>query len=395
MINFFWPLNVPSFTFLDKIKICLFFLNKNNFWTQGKFVKRFEEKFKNFVGCKHAVFVSSGSTANSLVAMFLKDKHYSKIKNTVIFPSTTWTTSISPFIREGFIPKFIDINLQDFCLDLDATEEYLEGNHEKVAAIVCVSLVGQVPDIKKLTYLQNKFKVKIILDNCENTLGTFEGENVSSFFTSTTSTYFGHQVQSVEGGFIFTNSQEEYEYFLINRNHGMTRSLSTYGIDSVKYENPEVNKLFDFCFLGNNFRNTDIHAFIGLLDFSRIDSYAERRIDIYNKIRKFLHGLDLTFPAVSKDRVSPAFCFPFLSKDSSLIKFLLDFCQKNNIETRPIISGNLLKQTCYKQYGDYKLFKNSEFLHTNGFYIGIHAKLSLKQIEIFKNIKLLANTIRN
>jgi len=387
MNKFVWPLNNASFTLLDRIKLCLFFLNKDNFWTQSKYVKKIEEEFAKFVGSKYAVFVSSGSTANTLLAMHLKDNYYSKTKNTVIFPSTTWTTSISPFIREGFKPQFIDINIQDFCLDLNATEKFLEKNHKKVAAILCVSLIGQVPDIEKLKYLEEKYKVKILLDNCENTLGLYKNKNISSYFTSTTSTYLGHQVQSVEGGFIFTNCEEEYEYFLMNRNHGMTRSLTVYNIDSSKYKNPEVNKLFDFYSLGNNFRNTDINAFIGLLDFSRIQSYCKKRNDIFKKIENIFKDQDLILPLILKHRTPVPFCFPFLSKDLNLIKRLMNFCKENHIETRPIISGNLLKQTCYKNYEDYRNFKNSEFLHTHGFYIGIYPKLSDKQINILKNFK--------
>jgi CDP-6-deoxy-D-xylo-4-hexulose-3-dehydrase len=387
MTKFIWPLNDSSFTFWDRVKICNFILNFKNNWTQGNYVKKIESNFAKFVGSKYAVFVSSGSTANTLLAMHLKDKYYSKTKNIIIFPSTTWTTSISPFIREGFKPKFIDINLEDYCLDLQATEKFLQKNHKKVAAIVCVSLIGQVPDIEKLQQLESKYKVRILLDNCENTLGLYNNKNISSYFTSTTSTYFGHQLQSVEGGFIFTNCEEEYEYFLMNRNHGMTRSLTVYDIDSSKYRNPEVNKLFDFYSLGNNFRNTDINAFIGLLDFERIDSYYEKRLKIYDHIKNVLEGKHLILPTDFKNRTAIPFCFPFLSKDLNLIKKLMNFCKENHIETRPIISGNLLKQTCYKKYDNYKNFKNSEFLHTHGFYIGIYPKLSEKQINILKKIK--------
>jgi CDP-6-deoxy-D-xylo-4-hexulose-3-dehydrase len=387
MNKFAWPLNNSSFNFFDRLKICSFVLNKNNYWTQSKYVKKIEENFAKFAGSKYAVFVSSGSTANTLLAMHLKDKYYTKTKNTIIFPATTWTTSISPFIREGFKPKFIDINIQDFCLDLDATEKFLQKNHKKVAAILCVSLIGQVPDIEKLQQLESKYKIKILLDNCENTLGLYKDKNISSYFTSTTSTYFGHQLQSVEGGFIFTNCEEEYEYFLMNRNHGMTRSLTVYNIDASKYKNPDVNKLFDFYSLGNNFRNTDINAFIGLLDFARIDSYYEKRLRIQDKIKKLLADKDLILPIEFKNRTPIPFCFPFLSKDLNLIKRLMNFCKENDIETRPIISGNLLKQTCYKKYDNYKNFKNSEFLHTHGFYIGIYPGLSDSQIKILKKFK--------
>jgi CDP-6-deoxy-D-xylo-4-hexulose-3-dehydrase len=386
MKKFIWPLNNSSFTLWDRLKICLFFLNFKNFWTQGKYVKKFEDVFAKFVGSKYAVFVANGSVANTLMAMYLKDNTKSEAKE-IIFPSTTWTTSISPFLREGFIPKFIDISLDDFCLDLSLTEEYLENNHKKVAAILCVSLIGQVPDIKKLQYLEKKYNVRILLDNCENTLGLYDGKNISSYFTSTTSTYFGHQLQSVEGGFVFTNSEIEYNYFLMARNHGMTRSLSVYNIDNSFYKNPDVNPLFDFNIVGNNFRNTDIHAFIGLLDFSRVNGYIKKRHKIYNQIVELLGKDNLILPKEFLERTAVPFCFPVLSKDKNFIDTVLSFCRKEGVETRPIISGNLLRQTCYKKYDDYKKFKNSEFLHQNGFYIGIFPSLKDSVINVFKEFK--------
>ena len=85
MNKFTWPLNNSSFNFFDRLKICSFILNRNNYWTQSKYVKKIEEDFAKFAGSKYAVFVSSGSTANTLLAMHLKDKYYSKTKNTIIF----------------------------------------------------------------------------------------------------------------------------------------------------------------------------------------------------------------------------------------------------------------------------------------------------------------------
>jgi CDP-6-deoxy-D-xylo-4-hexulose-3-dehydrase len=110
-----WPLNVDNFSFKDRINICSFFLNAKNRWTQGELVHQIELKMADFVGAKHAIFCSSGSTANTMLAMSLRDSN--SRKNLVVFPSTTWTTSVSPFVREGFYPVFIDINLNDFCFD--------------------------------------------------------------------------------------------------------------------------------------------------------------------------------------------------------------------------------------------------------------------------------------
>ena len=81
------------------------------------------------------------------------------------------------------------------------------------------------------------------------------------------------------------------------------------------------------------------------------------------------------------DRDHVAFCIPIVFKNAIDLTAIIKECERNSIETRPIISGNLLRQTCYKQFGDYKNFPNSEFLHNNGFYVGLHPKVTKNQID--------------
>lgn len=375
-----WNLNESNFTLKDKFNICKFFLRRKDMWTMGEQVSLFEKRMSEYVGAKYAIFVANGSVANTLLAMYLKDSGYSKNKNIVVFPSTTWVTSVSPFIREGFSPSFIDINLEDWSMDLNKLEDLLIKKSKNISCVFITSLLGYTPNIDRILYLQKKYNVKFMLDNCENTFGSFKNKNVSSFLTSTTSTYFGHQLQSVEGGFIFTNSDKEYEYFLMARNHGMTRSIK----NNQKYLNKNVDSRFDFYLLGNNFRNTNINALIGLLDFKRIKFYIDKRINIYNTyVHRYTRRAFL--PKSFEDRTHVPFCIPVICKNKKNKIKALDFCKKNNIETRPIISGNLLKQTCFKKFGNYKLYKNSEFLDQNGFYAGLHSKVSINNLDKLLN----------
>lgn len=385
-----WKLNESNFTWADRLKICGFFLNPSNFWTMSKYVEEYESQMAILADARYAVYVSSGSTANTLVAMYLKDSRLDPTKDTVVFPSTTWITSVSPFIREGFKPKFIDINLTDFSIDTKKLESYLKKSHNRVAAVFVTSLIGFVPDIEELDRIGAKYGVRIMLDNCENTLGSYKGFNVSHYFTSTTSTYFGHQLQSVEGGFIFTSSLAEYKYFVMARNHGMVRSLP----DDLKSEhaNPDVDPRFDFNIVGNNFRNTDINAFIGLLDIKRAPRYAAKRIKLYKSFLDALHGdaviapLIRTYPSRFED---VPFCIPLICNNVVLRNRLAEYCNKHGIESRPIISGNLLRQTCLKNLAKPGLFENSETLHHRGLYVGLHPKLTEKQVVS------LAKTIAN
>lgn len=369
-----WPLNISNFSQFDKLKICAFFL-RPNFWTQADKVVEFEKTFAKYVGVNHALFVSSGSAANTILAMYLKDTCE---KRKVVFPSTTWITSVSPFIREGFSPVFVDVNLHDFSIDLNELEKILQQQAEEIACVFFTSLLGYTPNVGKIKDLCGKYKVKVMMDNCENTFGLYDNQNISSFFTSTTSTYFGHQIQSVEGGFVFTNDDDIYEYGLMARNHGMTRSL---GNVSSKYSNPLVDPKFEFQILGNNFRNTNINAYIGTLDFQRVKEYEEKRIINYIH---FLENLDLErfyLPPIREKCVDYPFALPIICKTKELKVKALGLCDSLKIESRPIISGNLLRQNAFKQYDIYEKFKNSELLNENGFYVGLHNQVKQGQIE--------------
>lgn len=375
-----WLLNESNFTWKDRLKICSFFLNKKKFWTMTDEVEAFEQKMAAYAGSKHAVFVSNGSTANTLLAMFLKDNVYTEKKKTIVFPSTTWITSVSPFLREGFTPHFIDVTMSDLGMDLVQLENYLDENSDHVACVFVTSLLGFSPDINTLQYLRKKYRVKIMLDNCESTFTTYRVRNISSYFTSTTSTYFGHQLQSVEGGFIFTNSDYEYEYFIMARNHGMTRGLKA---NKEYYVNTDVDSRFDFSLLGNNFRNTNINAFIGQLDFVRIPEYTTRRRELYN-LYSYLCRENPQGAYVNVVPMKPGdvpFSFPIIFNEASDKKALEKYCKVNEIETRPIISGNLLRQTCLKKYADPTQFKVSEMLHTHGMYVGLHSKVKERDVE--------------
>lgn len=363
----------------DKVKLA-FSLLTNDRWTHGETVQKFEEEMAEYVGVNHAIFTSSGSTANTMIAMLLRDT-LQEGRNTIVFPSTTWITSVSPFIREGFEADFVDINLEDFSINLTALDEYLTSNASKVACVFITALIGFTPNLGRLETVCQKHGVRVMMDNCENTLGKYGTRNISSFYTSTTSTYFGHQLQSVEGGFIFTNSAAENDYFLMARNHGMLRHLPVER--RGHYRNKDVDPLFDFAMLGNNFRNTNINAFLGRCDLKRADKYFKSRRYLYNIFMSYLEG-HLILPSDGSFAKHAPFCLPIITtpKNHDKLPALKKLCEEQGIEKRPIISGNLLRQTCLKR-DDYSSYTNSEYLHQHGFYVGLHGSSTEKEVLKF------------
>lgn len=396
-----WKLNDNQFSIADRIRIAGFFLNPKNFWSQGKRIADFESRMANFIGSKYAVFCSSGSTANTLLAMRCRDiedkfPSFARSKrNTVVFPSIGWQTTYSPFIREGFDTHFIDISMKDFSMDLDALEKYLENNCKKVALVFIVSLLGFTPDIYRLRHIAEKYNVEIKLDNCENTFGYTSGYGIRKFissqFTSTTSYYMGHCLQACgEGGMIFTNSKDEYEYYLMARNHGMTRSVDhLYGLDEWgdggnPYRNEMVDPRFDFYMLGNNFRGTDVSAFVADLDMDRAEYYIEQRRYLYSLFKSNLNRYRFYLPDNETDSEvrNVPFCLPIIVNGNSdgLRDKAIKLCDSLGIESRPVVSSNIGRHTCYKHLLNYNEYQNAEKIHKDGFYVGLHAKVKPKDV---------------
>ena len=380
-----WHLNESNFTYLDRLKIALFFLNPKKRWTQGNEVFNYENLWKNYVGSKFALSTSSGTTANYLIAQQSLEKNPSK--NIVVFPSVTWQTSVSPWVNFGFEPKFIDISLTDFSMDLNLLEDYLSNNNDKVNTVFVTSLIGVTPDIPRLKGIGRKYNVDIKLDNCENTFGSYEGKHICSEVTSSTSLYFGHQCTTgTEGGLIFTNSEEEFVSFVLNRSHGMTRELKNYNLSknySKALGNKLVDPLFDFRSLGSNCRISNIQAYMGKLDFSRLEYYIDKRRELYSEFSDNLDANQYILPKTYSNRENVMFCLPILSrtKNKKKIKSIIKTVQKLGIEYRPIISGNLLRQTCYKKFNNFKNFKVAEHVHNYGIYVGLHPKLKNGQVK--------------
>lgn len=380
-----WPLNVSNFTWLDRIKICLFFLNPNNYWTQGNYVKKLEQKMASFMHYKFAVFVSSGSAANTILAMYIRDKIGTKgTRNIVVLPSTTWQTSCSPWIREGFHPHFIDVSLYDYSMDLEKLEKYLERNYKKVAVVFPTSLLGCNVNYGYLIDLQKKYKdIYFAIDECENHIGASYWITDNKI-TCTISTYFGHQMQTIEGGFLLTNSEDEFKQFLMYRNHGMTRGLESYYDLYEEFKNCDVDSRFDFHCLGNNFRNSNVNAYIGLLDLNRINKYADKRIELGEIFRERLDSYKYFIPGNGI-----LFCLPIVVSyaEKDRLDCIKNWCNKNGVEVRPIISGFLGYHIPYKKYMKKNNFPNSVYLHNCGIYVGLNHKL--KKRKLLKLIEFL------
>ena len=190
---------------------------------------------------------------------------------------------------------------------------------------------------------------------------------------------------------ICTANEELRNLFLLKRSHGLARELPTKYHEHYKKKYPEID--FNFLFLTNgyNFRNTEFNAVLGINQLPKLDQYIETRNSNYQAFTEILEPIvDLLY--IPKSTGLSSFCLPFIFKKKEHRLKLQEKLLESQVEFRPIIGGNLLRQPCFIEYGDLRNFQNAEIVHNNGFYIGNNQfvdgeRLSLLQQVISDNFK--------
>jgi CDP-6-deoxy-D-xylo-4-hexulose-3-dehydrase len=367
---FSWPLMKDCITDDDR-NAMINFLKTNSRLTNGPMVKKFEQEWSSWLGCKYSLFVSSGSTANTLLVASIKEKYNLQNGDKVIVPCMTWVTNISPVMQLGLQPIFCDVDPKTFSFKLDSLKK-ISQKHPDIKMIFVSHLFGIAADIDE--YKKIFPKSIFIEDVCESHGATYKGKKCGTLSEgSTFSSYFGHHMTTIEGGFVCTDDVELYNLMKMKRSHGMAREATPEMYKQYKTENPKIHPMFMFMTDGYNLRSMEINAVLG--------SSQLKRLDLNNKIRRnnFLKFINIIsqYPKYFKVNYqvegNSSFCLPFICLSSDFKTKLETFLSNNNIETRPLCSGNLLRQPFLQRIPGIPTpseFPSVEFLHKNGFFIG-------------------------
>jgi CDP-6-deoxy-D-xylo-4-hexulose-3-dehydrase len=117
-----------------------FVLTSNKF-TNGPKVKDFESAWSKWAGCKHSLFVSSGSTAKFYVIASIEERYNLQDGDKVLVPACTWMTSVAPIFQNKLQPVFIDISLEDYCIEVKDLL-LLKGKHPDIKLVFTTHLLG-------------------------------------------------------------------------------------------------------------------------------------------------------------------------------------------------------------------------------------------------------------
>ena len=322
----------------------------------GTAVKEFEAKIAELFGKKYGIMVNSGSSANLLALELLNLPRGSE----VITPILTFSTTVAPIIQKGLVPVFADIVLGNYNIDIEQVPRLIT---KKTKALMVPSLIGNIPDYRKLAAIAKKFDLWLIEDSCDTLGATLYGKPTGFYSDiSTTSFYASHIITAGGGGAMLCVHDEALaRRAIVMANWGRESTLfGAYGKGEVlqkrmagRINGKPYDAKFIFSEIGYNFQSNEIAGAFGLEQLKRLKTFSTLRKRNFKRLLDFFrHYENLFILPKQHPRADTAWlAFPLVLRGNAPFarEELVSFLEKRNIQTRPIFTGNILRQPAFKR----------------------------------------------
>lgn len=362
---------LSSSTWNEEERQAIMDVMSSNMFTMGKKVAEFEDKFSKHFGMKYAVMANSGSSANliALASLFYRRENPLRRGDEVIVPCISWATTFHPLQQYGLKLKFVDIDLHTLNMDV---QELQKAITKQTRMVVAVSILGNPCQFDEITRLCRENDLILFEDNCESMGARFKDKYTGTFgLVNTFSTFFSHQISTMEGGLVLTDDKEIYNLLKSIRNHGWTRGQDE---DSCIFEKRDDDffEAYRFILPGYNVRPGEIHGAIGIKQLDKLEGFLKtRRENAKHFVSLFKN--DERFIIQREVGKSSWFSFTMILNPQSNTnrKKVLQQLKDAGIEHRIITGGNILRHDVIKYY-DYSVTKstNADLAHYNGFFVG-------------------------
>ncbi len=333
--------------------------------------------------------VNSGSSAIHLALKILNLKKNSE----VIVPCLNFGTAISSLVFCDLKPIFVDVDLNSLQIDENLIERKISS---KTKAIMVPNLIGNIPNWKKIKKIANNYNLKIIEDSADTLGAKINGKSTGIYSDMSITSFYGSHIISCagNGGMLLLNDKKNYKKGIILRSWGRLSSTLKNSEDikkrlNIKLKGIEYDRKFVFAEPGFNFEPNELGATFGLQQLLKFNKFQKIRNTNFNFHHKFFSKLKKYFIPVkiNKNILTNFLAYPIILKPNSKFnrkKFQI-YLEKNNIQTRPIFSGNILRHPGFKNLINKKNrlsdFPGADYIMRNGILIGCHQGLKQNQLK--------------
>ncbi|WP_078965078.1 DegT/DnrJ/EryC1/StrS family aminotransferase [Streptomyces aureocirculatus] len=346
----------------------------------GRTTAEFEAAFAARFGFRHAVAVTSGSTANLLALAAVAERHGLRPGDRVVVSGATFISAVTPVVQLGLTPVFADTEPGGVNVDLDLVDQAVRQHGAKAALLP--HALGQSLDSRRLGDLVQRSGAVLIEDCCES-LGATDGRVRvgGTGALATFSFYAGHHLTMGEGGVIACDDPKDAE---------LLRSLRAFGRDFA-YSGERMRypvgrrrvggeERYIHLRVGYNAKLTDFQAAFGLVQLTREPEMAEER----RAAARALCEVVADFPRwrVLGDPTGPGaspFAVPLLAPAGAPLGDIADVLAAHSVEPRGFLGASLPEQPCFDalEHVVHQPYAHAHELAARGLLIGCPPGLDL------------------
>ncbi len=233
----------------------------NSGWlTTGPKVQRFEEAFKEYIGCKHAVALNS-CTAGLNLALALQNFADG---DEVITTPMTFPATANAILLQRLKPVFADIEPGTLTIDPRKIESVITP---RTRAIIPVHFAGHPCDMTPIQELADKHKLVIIEDAAHALETEYKGQKIGNMGNATAFSFYANKnITTGEGGMLVTNDDALAETLRVMRLQGISR-------DAWKRFGKSGFAHWEQTLAGHKCNMTDLNASLGLHQIKKIERF--------------------------------------------------------------------------------------------------------------------------
>jgi CDP-4-dehydro-6-deoxyglucose reductase, E1 len=295
------------------------------------------------------VMVNSGSSALYLAIELLGLEPGAEI----VTCGLTFSTDIAPIVRAGFVPVFVDVEPDTFCVDASRVEEMITPN---TGAMLFPNLIGNTPDWDALRAIADRHGLPLIEDSCDTIGPRLHGTPTGRRSTMTVTSFANSHIMTCggSGGMLLVDDDALRDRAVMLRRWGRRSELHFFGskrsdrnfwedLDGIEYDNQ-----FIFDELAWNFEPSEMGAAFGLEQLKKLDGNLARRrltFDRYNDY--FSHHRDKFVLPRQLDGLETAWLgYPLIiTSDAGFGRpDMQRFLDAQGVDTRTIWTGNVARQ---------------------------------------------------
>ena len=232
--------------------------------TTGPKTKRFEEEFKEYIGCGHALAVSS-CTAGLHLALVASGVGGG---DEVVTTPYTFAATGEVILQVGARPVFVDVCEGGFNID---PERIRKAVTPRTKAIIPVHFAGEPCRMEEIIRIAREHDLVVVEDAAHALGAEYDGRKVGTIGDITAFSFYATKnITTAEGGMVTTDDPDIADRINILSLHGISR-------DAWKRYSSEGSWYYEVLYAGYKYNMTDVQAAMGLHQLRKLPDFLKVR----------------------------------------------------------------------------------------------------------------------